>query len=125
MAPEQGPIGGNILCSEEPGWAEPGLGVSTTSMRCSGAAFERAALFQDDLPEGGKRMRHQIGPVAFGCEQDQVGEALADHGCHLDEVCVAALKAILHELVDLTVQTVGHLVPPLAAGRARPAHAPP
>jgi hypothetical protein len=66
---------------------------------CSvGTAIDRAALLQDDLPEGGKRMRHQVGPVAFGCEQDQVGEALNHHGCQLDEVGVAALKALLHEL---------------------------
>jgi hypothetical protein len=81
-----------------------------------GTAIDRPTLFQEDLPKGRERMRHQIGLIAFGREQDQIGEALDDHGCHLDEVCVAALKALLHELVDLTVQTVGHLVPLSGSG---------
>ncbi len=51
------------LCSKGPGWVEPRLGVRLASMRCVGAAVERAALFQDDLPDGRKRMRHQIGSV--------------------------------------------------------------
>jgi hypothetical protein len=76
-----------------------------------GAAFECAALFQDDLPEGRERMRHQVGPVTFGREQNQVGKALDHHGSHLGEVSITALKALLHELIDVTVQTVGHLVP--------------
>jgi hypothetical protein len=80
-------------------------------MCCGGAAFECAALFQEDLPEGRERMRHQVGPVAFGREQNQVGEALDPYGSHFDEVGVAALKALLYELIDVTVQTVGHLVP--------------
>jgi hypothetical protein len=76
-----------------------------------GAAIDRPTLFQDNLSEGRERMRHQIGPVAVGREQDQVGEALDHHGCHLDEVGVAALKALLHELIELAVQTLGYLVP--------------
>jgi hypothetical protein len=61
-------------------------------------------------------MRHQVGPVTFGREQNKVGEALDHHGCHLEEVCVAALKALLHELIDLTVQTVGPLISLLGSG---------
>ena len=60
-----------------------------------------------------------------GASRIKVGEALDYHGRHLGEVGVAALKAFLHELIDLTVQTVGHLIPLLAAGRIRPAHSAP
>jgi hypothetical protein len=87
-----------------------------------GAAIDRTALLQEDLPEGRERMRHQVGSIALRREQDQVGKPLDHHGCHLGEVGFAALKAILHELIDLTVQTVGHLFPFPAAGRILPAH---
>ena len=53
-------------------------------------------------------MRYQVGLIARWCEEDEVGKALDDHRRHLDNVCVAIRKALLHKLVDVTVQTVGH-----------------
>jgi hypothetical protein len=53
---------------------------------------------------------------SLSSEQDQVGEALGHQGRHLDEVGIAALKALLNELIDVTVQTVGHLVPLSGSG---------
>jgi hypothetical protein len=55
--PEQVSIGADIPCCEESGWAERGNGLLPL-MGGAGAAFERTALFQDDLPEGRERMGH-------------------------------------------------------------------
>src|SRR5215210_7840481 len=42
----------------------------------AGAAFHLAALLQEDLPETRERIRHEVGLLVFGREQDEVGEAL-------------------------------------------------
>jgi hypothetical protein len=55
--PEQVSIGADIPWCEESGWAERGNGLLPL-MGGAGAAFERTALFQDDLPEGRERMGH-------------------------------------------------------------------
>src|SRR3954447_10819504 len=56
-------------------------------------------------------IRHQVGSLVFGREQDEVGETFDHHGGQLPQVAVAALQAPLHELVDVTMQALGHLAP--------------
>src|SRR3954452_25430007 len=81
-------------------------------MSGAGAAFHLAALLQEDLPETREHIRHEVWSLVFRREQDEVGEALNQHGGYLPQVGVAALQALLHELIDVTMQALGHLAFP-------------
>jgi len=52
-------------------------------------------------------MRHKIGLLLLRREQNQVGQTFDHHRGQLPEVGTA-LDALSHELVDVTMQTVGH-----------------
>lgn len=62
----------------------------------TGGTRQMLEAARDAASEPTVRVRHQVGDRSQR-EQDQVGEALDDHGCHLDEVGVAALKALLRQ----------------------------
>src|SRR5215203_1807219 len=53
-------------------------------------------------------MRHKIGSLLVRREQNQVSQTFDNHGRDLDQISVSALDALLHELVDVTMQAVGH-----------------
>src|SRR3954452_4600067 len=75
------------------------------------AALLRDTLLQEHLPQTRDHIRHQVGLLGLGREQNEVGETFDHHRRKLPQVGLAALEALLHELVNVTVQAVRHLAP--------------
>ena len=86
------------------------------------ARFGNTALFQERVAEIGQCIRHELRLIGLRGEQDQVGEALDDAGRKVCKIGVGALEMLLHEIVDVAVQAIGH-VSSLAMRRVRHASA--
>src|SRR3954447_5201375 len=66
-------------------------------------------------------MRQEAGAILVGREQHKVGHALGHHGRDLDQIVGPALNVLTHEVVDVTMQAVGHRVlPSLSVGSPPP-----
>src|SRR5262245_55605454 len=80
----------------------------------AGATFlDRAGLLQIDMAEMRKRVRHELGVILPGREQDEIDETFGNHGGEPRDVAVAAIDALLHDLIDVAVQAIGQLGLPL------------
>src|SRR4051812_9051138 len=80
-------------------------------MSGAGAALHSAALLQEHLPETRERIRHEVGLLVFRREENEIGQAVDYHGSDFPDIGIAALEALLHELVDVAVQAIGHRAP--------------
>ena len=85
-----------------------GWQVGCHLVRSVRAACNCTAFLQQGLPEVGNRICDQCCPLVFWCEQDELGEALDDHRCQVAQVGISTLDALLDELIDFAVQTIGH-----------------
>src|SRR3954454_11610772 len=57
-------------------------------------------------------MRQEGGAILLGREQHEIGHALGHHGRDLDQIVGPALDVLLNEVVDVTMEAVGHPVLP-------------
>src|SRR5262245_13933606 len=65
-------------------------------------------LLQEGMAQVGKAIRHQLGLLDAGRQQNELREALRHHRGHFAEIFIAASKALLDEFVDIAMQAITH-----------------
>src|SRR4051812_22698074 len=66
-------------------------------------------------------MRQEVRSILLGREQHEIGHALGHHGRDLDQIVGPALDVLLDEVVDVTMEAIGHrILPSWSVGSGSP-----